>query len=94
MAKVIVQHRVTDYDHWYAVFTEHEQVRRSHGARSHTINRSVADPNTLVVVIDFASAEGAQAFAQDPSLKDAMARAGVDGAPQVWIANESETRTY
>jgi hypothetical protein len=94
MAKVIVQHHVADYDRWYPVFTEHEKVRRTHGARGHSITRSGADPNNLVVVIDFATADGAQAFAQDPSLETAMAQAGIDGGPQVWIVNEAEARTY
>lgn len=94
MAKVIVQHHVVDYDRWFPVFTEHEVVRRQHGATGHSINRAVADPNTLVVVNDFATLDGARAFTQDPSLPAVMARAGVDGAPQIWIVDESETRTY
>jgi heme-degrading monooxygenase HmoA len=94
MTKVIVQHHVADYDRWYPIFTEHEKVRRTHGAQGHTITRSVADPNNLLVVTDFATADGARAFAEDPSLKSAMARAGIDGGPQVWIVDEAEARTY
>jgi hypothetical protein len=94
MAKVIVQHRVADYDRWFPVFTEHEAVRRQHGATGHSINRTVADPNTLVIVNDFATLEGAQAFTQDPSLPAAMARGGVEGAPQAWIVDEADARTY
>ena len=83
MTKAIVQHHVVDYDRWYPVFTEHESVRRQHGATGHSINRAVADPNTIVIVNDFATLEGALAFTQDPSLPAAMQRRGVDGAPQV-----------
>ena len=61
MAKVIVQHHVTDYDRWYPVFTEHEAVRRRHGATGHSISREVADPNTIVIVNEFATLEGAEA---------------------------------
>lgn len=94
MAKVIVQHHVADYERWLPVFTEHEGIRRRHGATFHSINRDVADPNSIVVVNDFASLEGARAFSQDPSLQEAMQRAGVDRQPQVWIVEESETRAY
>ncbi len=94
MAKVIVQHHVVDYDAWLPVFTEHEAVRRQHGATGHSVNRVVGDPNTVVIVNDFASVEGAVAFTQDPSLPEAMARGGVDGAPQVWIVNEADARSY
>ena len=94
MPKVIVQHHVADYDRWFPVFTEHETVRRQHGAMGHSINRAVADPNDLVIVNDFASLDGARAFAQDPSLPAVMQRAGVDGAPQVWIVDEADARAY
>ena len=94
MVKVIVQHRVDDYDRWYPVFKEHEAVRRQHGATGHSISRELSDPNSVVIVNDFATLDGARAFSQDPSLPAAMARGGVVGAPQVWIADDSETRTY
>lgn len=94
MPKVIVQHHVADYDRWFPVFTEHEAVRREHGATGHSVNRTVADPNEIVIVNDFGSLEGAQAFTQDPSLPDAMRRGGVDGAPQVWIVDEADARQY
>ncbi len=94
MAKVIVQHHVADYDRWYPVFTEHEAVRRTHGATGHTINRDSADPNSVVIVNDFATLEGARAFSKDPSLPEVMGRAGVDSAPQVWIVDEAEALRY
>lgn len=94
MPRAIVQHHVIDYDTWYPVFTEHEAVRRQHGATGHSINRAVADPNTIIIVNDFATLEGALAFTQDPSLPAVMERAGVDGPPQIWIVNEAEARQY
>ncbi len=94
MVKVIVQHHVVDYDRWFPVFTEHEAVRVSHGATGHSVNRAVADPNTVVIVNDFATLAGATAFSQDPSLPEAMERGGVDGAPQVWIVEEADGRSY
>jgi hypothetical protein len=94
MVKVIVQHHVADYDRWLPVYTEHEAVRRRHGGTGHSITREVADPNSLVVVNEFSTLDGARGFAGDPSLPEAMERAGVDSAPQVWIVNESEARAY
>jgi hypothetical protein len=94
MTKVIVQHRVADYDRWYPAFTEHETIRRQYGATGHSISRDVADPNSLVIVNDFATLEGARAFSQDPSLPAAMEQGGVEGPPQVWIAEEAEAKRY
>ncbi len=94
MARLIVQHHVADYDRWYPVFTDHAAVRRQYGATGHTITRLADDPNMVVVINEFATVEGARAFSQDASLPDAMARAGVDAAPQVWLVEESESSSY
>lgn len=94
MTKVIVQHRVADYDRWLPVFTEHEGVRRAHGATGHSITREAADPNSIVVVNEFATLDGARAFSQDPSLPAVMQRAGVEGHPVVWIVEEAEAAAY
>jgi hypothetical protein len=94
MTKVIVQHHVADYDRWYPVFTEHEAIRRRHGATGHSISREVTDPNTIVIVNEFATLEGARAFTQYPSLPAAMERGGVDGRPQDWIVDEAEAKRY
>jgi hypothetical protein len=94
MAKVVVQHHVASYESWLPVFTEHETVRRQHGATRHTVSRSVSDPNDLVVVTEFATLAGAQSFSRDPSLPEVMGRAGVDSAPQVWIVDEAESKAY
>jgi uncharacterized protein YndB with AHSA1/START domain len=94
MAKVIVQSHVADYDRWYPVFVEHGEVRRGHGATGHVVYRTVEDPNTLVIVNDFPTADGARAFMTDPSLKDAMERAGVDSVPQIWLCDEVESQRY
>jgi hypothetical protein len=94
MAKVIVQHQVADYDTWLAVFNEHQANRQSHGATGHSVCRVAADPNTIVIINDFATLEGALAFTKDPSLPAAMAKGGVTGAPQVWITDEADAAAY
>lgn len=94
MAKVIVQHQVADYDRWLAVFKEHQAIRQSHGATGHSVSRAAADPNTVVIVSDFATLDGALAFSTNPSLPAAMAKGGVTGAPQVWITNEVDAAAY
>jgi hypothetical protein len=54
--------------------------------------RFLPNLNPVVIVSDFATLEGAQAFAWDPSLPVAMEPGGVEGAPQVWIVEESEAK--
>jgi hypothetical protein len=43
----------------------------------------------VTVIHDFHSVEPAKAFAASPELKAAMERAGVKGAPQIWIVTKS-----
>ena len=91
---LIVQHTVRDYDAWKTVFDEHESVRRRHGATGHTVYRSADDPNEVIVINHFPTREQAEAFAQDPSLGEAMARGGVTGEPRITWAEEAETSDY
>ena len=92
--RLIVQHHVKDYEQWKPIFDEHEKVRRQHGGTGHRLNRSLDDRNTLVIAIEFETAEGARAFAADPSLKEAMDRAGVDSAPNIYLCEQVEQITY
>jgi heme-degrading monooxygenase HmoA len=91
---VIVQHKVRDFDAWKPVFDEHGAVRRRYGATGHEIYRGLEDPNDITVVNHFPSKEQAQAFAADPSLKEAMARGGVISEPHMTWAEETETVEY
>jgi hypothetical protein len=91
---IIVQHRVSDYDAWKSVFDEHEAVRRGHGATGHEVYRGLEDTNDLTIVNHFPTTEQAQAFAADPSLKEAMERGGVVSEPRITWAKESDAADY
>jgi len=91
---IIVQHTVRDYDAWKSVFDEHQAVRTRHGATGHELYRSLQDPNEVTVVNQFPSREQAEAFAADPSLKDAMERGGVISEPRLTWAQETEAVDY
>lgn len=96
MSKAIVhvQHRVESYDAWRPLFDEHRRVREQHGATGHRLYKVADDPNNIVIVNEFESAEGAKAFAADPSLREIMGRAGVMGPPQVLFLDEPEVLSY
>lgn len=92
--KVIVAHHVSDFDEWLPVFKEHGDVRRKHGAQGHVVNRGIEDPNQIVIVTEFATLDGARGFMTDPSLKEAMAKAGVDGSPTIYLVEQAEEERY
>lgn len=83
MATVAVRHTVEDYDAWRIFYDEHGTVRKEHGCSGDTVLRGDDDPNTLLVLTQWPSIEAAHAFAEDPSLAEAMHNAGVIGAPRI-----------
>ena len=91
---LVVHHFVEDFDRWKPVFDEHETVRREHGETEHRLYQDPGNHNRLVIHNDFPSAEAAQGFGSDPSLPEAMARAGVTGEPSISLATLAERKTY
>ncbi len=91
---LIVQHHVRDYDTWKPLFEEHGDIRRRHGATGHELYRGLDDPNEITVVNHFPTREQAEAFASDPSLREAMERGGVISEPRITWAQEPESVDY
>lgn len=89
-----VHHRVRDHEQWKQVFDEHESVRRGYGQVEHRIYHPLGDPLQLVVHNDFPTAAAAESFGADPSLADAMVRAGVEGEPSINTVTLAERKAY
>ena len=89
MTTVAVRHKVADYDAWRIVYDEHGAVRKNHGTTGDTVLRDAQDPNEVLVLTYWPSITEAQAFAADPSLGEAMGRAGVIGAPRIEFYEEA-----
>ena len=83
MTILIVEHPTADYDAWRPVFDEHGAARRAHGCTSERVYRATDDPNSTIVVMEYPSQEAAEGFLADPSLGEAMGRAGVIAAPTI-----------
>jgi heme-degrading monooxygenase HmoA len=91
---LIVQHKVRDFDTWKPLFEKHGDVRRRHGATGHELYRGLDDSNEITIVNHFPSREQAEAFASDPSLREAMEQGGVISEPRITWAQEPETVDY
>ncbi len=91
MTTLAVRHSVSDYDAWKAVFDEHSDVRRSHGATGHRVLR---DGNDVLVLVEFPDAGAAQSFQSDTSLRAALQGAGIQGAPDISLRTEAEQVQY
>jgi hypothetical protein len=92
---LLVQHRVRQFDTWKPVFDrEGAIIRNRHGATRHSLYRSLDDPNDVVVSIEFPAEEQSRSFVADPSLKEEMGRAGVQGQPTITFCEEVEAVSY
>jgi quinol monooxygenase YgiN len=89
-----VLHHVRDYDAWRVVFDEHRDVREQHGALGHAVYRDMGDPNLVTILNRFPSAAHAEAFMRDPSLREAMQRAGVDSEPDIAMLDTVDELSY
>jgi quinol monooxygenase YgiN len=94
MVTLVVRLHVHDYDAWKPVFDEAEGLRRKHGATGHRIYRDLRDRGRVVVHEGFPSEDAAQGFAQDPQLREAMARGGVEGEPAFSLVEQVEDKQY
>ena len=87
MATLFVRHQVADYRKWRQVYDEFDAVRRGMGVTSHGVYQLDGNPNDVTAYHEFDTMESAKAFAGSPQLKEAMGRAGVQGAPDIWFTN-------
>jgi hypothetical protein len=88
---LLVQHTVENFEDWKLGFDAHDSARRLHGGQGHRVLR---DGNDVTVLITFDSRSGAEAFTADPSLKEAMAKAGVVSAPSIAFLESVEDVSY
>ena len=88
-ARLFARHEVADYGIWRTVFDAFAPTQKKLGAVSSAVYRSADNPKDVTVVHDFRSVDEAKAFAASPELKAAMEKAGVKGAPQIWITTKS-----
>jgi quinol monooxygenase YgiN len=91
---LVVWHKIRDFDAWKPAFDEHEPVRRRHGEIEHRVYQMVDDPNTVIVHNDFPSREAAQGLMDDPSLPEAMEKAGLAGEPWLGFVELVERKVY
>jgi hypothetical protein len=87
LAGAIVRHEVRDYAAWKRGFDAHADARARAGIIGHAVNRSVQNPNIVVVYLQAESLDPLRAFASSPEVKQVMQAAGVIGAPDITFTN-------
>ena len=92
MATMIVRHRVADYDKWKRAYDNADWLRKENGITLASVHEDESDPNTIIVIHQFEDMEGLKQFAA--ALSPIMKEAGVEGKPEIWIAEDIEEVAY
>ncbi len=87
LTRVIVTHKVKDWDAWKKSFDSHKQARIDAGLTDRAIGYSVGDTHTVTVAFIINDLQKAEAFMASKDLKDKMAEAGVVGPPDIFFYN-------
>ena len=93
MPSLLIRHRVADVAVWKAVFAEQEIVRQANGSRGGRILRAAADPEEILVLLEWDDLERARLFVDSDDMQEAMRRAGVTGEPEFWFLEDVDTPT-
>jgi hypothetical protein len=87
--------RVADFDAWKPVFDELEPARRTATITGHSVHRDSDDPNVVIIAFRVNDIASAKAFVtSDDHLREIMQKAGVEGPPDIWFAEDVEEKTY
>jgi hypothetical protein len=91
-ATLIARQKVSDYEPWRKLYNDAEPIRARHGCTGESVLRSPKDHDLVFVTHHFPTVEQTEAFAADPELHVAMARAGVIGIPASRYSKTSHKR--
>ncbi|MGC4103187.1 hypothetical protein [Ferruginibacter sp.] len=84
MNRVMITHKVKDFDAWKKEFDSHKQTRMDAGLIDRVIGHDVDDNHLVRLVFAITDMEKAKAFMASKDLKDKMAAAGVEGPPTIF----------
>ena len=87
MIRLFIRHTVADPVAWRQGYDEFDSTRCSMGVTDDAVYQSIDSPNDITVTHDFERDSAAQAFMTSDELKSAMANAGVQGQPEVWMTS-------
>ena len=82
-AMVIARHKVANYTKWKASYDAHDSMRLANGMHTFVIGRGVTDSNMVMVALRVDDMNKAKEFGKSASLKQAMQKGGVVGAPDI-----------
>ena len=81
MDRVVIKHKVKDFDVWKKVYDDHKQARMDAGLTDRSVSHTVGDNHRVSLVFAFSDMAKAKAFMNSKDLADKMKAGGVEGPP-------------
>jgi quinol monooxygenase YgiN len=91
MAWIHVRQRVRDYNAWKEVYEQTSEIKRPLGWKRYQLFMVEGDRNDILLMEEFATAEGVHEYINSADMRAAMDRAGVIGAAEILILNGLES---
>lgn len=85
--RLMMTHKVKDWDAWKKEFDSHKQVRMDAGLIDRALAHDINDNHQAEIVFAVTDMAKAKAFLQSADLKDKMEKAGVEGKPTSFFYN-------
>lgn len=88
MTYVLVRFTVEDLAKWKTVFEEAATLRKNFGSMGVRAFSKAGNPNEVTILGEYADKEKAMQMFQSQEFREATARAGVKGLPEVTFLDE------
>jgi len=91
--KIIVRHKVRDFEAWKPFFIGDTKRQRDASFTSWRVMRNTNDMNEVVIIFECEDLDKAKPMFSDPGLAEVMKKAGVIDQPTVFMLVEAESGT-
>lgn len=88
-----IQHSVPNFDGWKRAFESDPMDRKGSGVRRYRVHRSVADPNFVMIDLEFDSLADAERMLDKLRHLWAGPGSAVTRNPEAWIVETVESRS-
>lgn len=88
MTYLMIRHRVSDFDDWYATLKSHGTAQKEGGFGDLQLLRDVKNPNIVVCLFKVDDVDKARAFTQTLQSSEAQNDSCVIGQPEVFLLKE------